>query len=158
MECQISNLFLVRQLDSQVFLVPKVQVIITAWQELSQTVTYYIAISKHYNRHALTLRDPIGIKERRVSRYITHFILSKTQKRSIAELITKRRIVFDNVSVKLLKCIFTSIALILGTGKPLLDCCFSSQCSLLRGTRITSTSHWTSIVKQKRSFWSQEHL
>ncbi len=41
----------------------------------------------------------------------------------------------------------TLFALTLGTGKPLLDCCFSSQCSLLRSTKINSTSHWTSIVK-----------
>ncbi len=47
---------------------------------------------------------------------------------------------------------FHTFALIVGTGKPLLDCCFSSQCFLLRDTRITSTSHCTSIVNQKPLF------
>ncbi len=39
----------------------------------------------------------------------------------------------------------------IGTGKLLLamDCCFSSQCSLLWTTRMTSTSHWLSLVNQK---------
>ncbi len=53
--------------------------------------------------------------------------------------------------LKLLKCNFYPLASIVGTSKPFLDCCFSSQCSLLRawGTRITSISHWASIVNLK---------